>query len=900
MNSDERQTFPEGEQTVDPPPESVPEKIGRYRILGRIGAGGMGTVYKAEDPQLHRVVALKVPHFESPLHDRAVAVQRFLREARAAASIRHPHVCPIYDVGEQDGRPYVVMAYVEGRSLAEELHGGRRFDDPRRAAALVRQVAEGLTAVHAHDIVHRDLKPGNILIDQAGQAILTDFGLAYSANDGEHLTLEGALVGTPAYMSPEQVGGAGEAIGPRADLYSLGAVFYHMLTGQTPFTGPMLSILAQVRADSPPPPSRIRKDLDPELEAIVRKAMARRPDDRFTDARDLADALDHWLAAKPGADRVRRRRRWALAVLALCAVLLGFAVAYRSGLWRPAQEARNDTSIPDAPPPQAEDEEQRARQSRRVHVGYDVENRGAMVRMEPPFVVGVLADLSGQRTPPLPPLKDRRFVTIDGDNFSDVLETAAPRLVLTVPNRLSGEGLPLKVELSFRELTDFEPAVVAQQIPACKAMLATRQQLSSQPDPSNKEKITDLDRKLCSQICEVLHHPDFQRLEATWFGLLHLAGNNQPSPSLKVRVLNVHKKELMADRDKILWRKAYEECYGILGGQPFGLLVGDFEFDAEAEDVRLLRAFAEVAAQSQTPFVAGASLNLARLSLTPDLAAITAAPEYAAWQSFRSSENARYIGLTVPRVLARLPHQPWGEATPFEAFNELADGQDHNRFLWMNAAWTFAARVSEAYAQYGWPAQIRGELGGGAVESLPVYSFPTDQGEKGSPCSTEIVLSDRRASELSNLGFLPLLQCKDREGTVFFGTNSCYKPKSTVDPNGDAESSARLDVLLCAARFSQCLKVMARDKIGSFMEVKDCERWLNKWINDYVVANPEVVGVETKARKPLQDALVRIREVQGKQGWYELVVLLQPRYQLGAYKTPVSIVTEIPQRITPN
>jgi type VI secretion system protein ImpC len=543
-------------------------------------------------------------------------------------------------------------------------------------------------------------------------------------------------------------------------------------------------------------------------------------------------------------------------------------------------------------------DERRTPPGRRVYLEYDVETSDPGT-VEPPFVVGVLADLSGQRTPPLPPLKDRRFVPIYWDNFTDVLKRAAPRLVMTVPNRLSGEGLPLKVELSFREFTDFEPAAVAEQIPACKAMLATRQQLLSQPDLSSKEKITDLDRKLSAQIREVLHHPDFQRLEATWFGLSYLVGSNRIGGSLKVRVLNVQKKELMADQDKVLLRKAYEEEYYSVGGQPFGLLVGDFELDAQAEDVRLLRALAEVAAQAQTPFVAGASLDLARLSLTPDLSAIAVAPESAAWRSFRSSENARYIGLTVPRVLARLPHQPWGEATPFEAFDELADGQDHNRFLWMNAAWTFAARVTDAYAQYGWPAQIRGELGGGAVENLPVYGFPTDQGEKGSPCSTEIVLSERRASELSNLGFLPLLQCRDREGTVFFGTHSCYQPKSTVDPNGDAEYTARLDILLCAARFSQCLKVIACMWIRNSWELKDCERGLNKWIGKYVVANPDSVDERTKARKPLQDACVEIREVQGKQGWYELVVRLQPHYQLGAYKTPVSIVTEIP-RIAPN
>ena len=219
-----------------PTTAGAPGQIGRYRILGPIGAGGMGMVYKAEDPQLNRVVAVKVPRFDAPAQDRAQAVQRFLREARAAARIRHPHVCPIYDVGEQDGWPFVVMAYVEGPSLADRLRAGR-FEDARAATALAVQAAEALTAVHNHGIVHRDLKPGNILLDADGRAILTDFGLAFPAEGDERVTAAGVVVGTPAYMAPEQASGENGRVGPAADIYSLGVVLYQMLTGRLPYEG---------------------------------------------------------------------------------------------------------------------------------------------------------------------------------------------------------------------------------------------------------------------------------------------------------------------------------------------------------------------------------------------------------------------------------------------------------------------------------------------------------------------------------------------------------------------------------------------------------------------------------------------------------------------------------------
>jgi type VI secretion system protein ImpC len=436
------------------------------------------------------------------------------------------------------------------------------------------------------------------------------------------------------------------------------------------------------------------------------------------------------------------------------------------------------------------------------------------------------------------------------------------------------------------------------------------QVVSNDVEANIKHWIAEIDKSLSAQLNEVMHHPDFQKLEATWRGLHYLVHQTETGEALKIRVLNVNKKDLFKDLEKAaefdqsaLFKKIYEEEYGQLGGKPYGMLVGNYEFGRNAEDMSLLTMISQVAAQAHAPFVAAASpkmFNLDRydeLSRPRDLAKIFESVEYAAWKSFRQSEDSRYVALTLPRVLARLPYGENFKRVYDFNFEESVDGQDHDKYLWMNAAWAYAARVTDAVAKYGWMARTRGVEGGGKVEGLPVHTFPTDDGDVAMKCPTEIAISDRREFELSNLGFLPLLHNKDSDYAVFMGAQSCQKPKQYFDPaaNANAELSSKFNLLMCTSRFAHYLKVMARDKIGSFMEVADCERWLNNWIMNYCV-DPNGASDETKAKRPLADARVDVRAVEGKPGWYEAVAYLRPHYQLEALTTSMRLVAEVPKR----
>jgi type VI secretion system protein ImpC len=437
------------------------------------------------------------------------------------------------------------------------------------------------------------------------------------------------------------------------------------------------------------------------------------------------------------------------------------------------------------------------------------------------------------------------------------------------------------------------------------------QVVSKDVETNVKYWIGEIDKKLSAQLNEVMHQPDFQRLEAAWRGLHYLVHQSETGETLKIRVLNVSKRDLFKDLEKAvefdqssLFKQVYEEEYGVLGGHPFGMLVGDYEFGRNPEDISLLKMISHVAAQAHAPFVSAAAPKLfnfdrfTELQTPRDLTKIFDSVEYASWKSFRESEDSRYVGLTLPHVLGRLPYGRDFKAVSEFNFEEFVNGKDHDKYLWMNAAWAYAARITDAFAQHGWMAASRGVEGGGKVEGLPVHTFPTDDGDVAMKCPTEIAITDRREFELSNLGFLPLLHSKNRDFAVFMGAQSCQKPQTYFEPdaNANAELSAKFNLIMCVSRFAHYLKVMARDKIGSFMEVKDCEAWLNKWIKNFVIANPENAGPETRAKKPLQDARVEVREVKGKPGWYEAVAFLRPHYQLETLSTSMRLVAEVPKQ----
>jgi type VI secretion system protein ImpC len=437
------------------------------------------------------------------------------------------------------------------------------------------------------------------------------------------------------------------------------------------------------------------------------------------------------------------------------------------------------------------------------------------------------------------------------------------------------------------------------------------QVVSKDVETNIKYWIGEIDKKLSSQLNEVMHAPDFQKLEGTWRGLHYMVHQSETGENLKLRVMNVRKQELFKDLEKAvefdqstLFKKVYEEEYGQLGGHPYGMLMGDYEFGRGAEDVQLLKMLSNVAAAAHAPFISNTApkmFNFERmteLANPRDLAKVFESVEYAPWKSFRESEDSRYVGLCMPKVLARLPYgQDFKKCQEFN-FEEMVDGKEHDKYSWMGAAWAYGARITDAYSKDGWFARSRGVEGGGKVEGLPVHTFPTDDGDVAMKCPTEIAITDRREFELSNLGFLPLIHAKGRDFAVFMGTQSAQKAKTYFDPvaNANAELSTKLNYLMCVSRFAHYLKVMARDKIGSFMEVKDCERWLNNWIMNFVVSNPQSAGEKTKAEKPLSEAKVEVREVKGKPGWYEAVAWLRPHFQLEALSTSMRLVAEVPKK----
>lgn len=425
-----------------------------------------------------------------------------------------------------------------------------------------------------------------------------------------------------------------------------------------------------------------------------------------------------------------------------------------------------------------------------------------------------------------------------------------------------------------------------------------------------KDWIAAIDVKLSAQVNEIMHHPDFQKLEGSWRGLHYLVHQSETGPNLKIRVLNATKQQLIDDFETApefdqsgIWKKIYESEYGQLGGKPYGMIVGDFEFGIHPQDDVLLRGMAQVCACAFAPFIAAASPKMfnprwedfSKINEPRDLSMIFETDEYVKWRSFRERDDSRFVALTLPRVLARLPYG--ANTKPVKAFNfeEAVDGKDHSKYLWMSAAWAYAARVTDAFAQDGWFMRTRGVEGGGIVKGLPVH-IVDDGGGKTMKCPTEVPIPDRREMELSNLGFLPLLHYRDTDNAVFIGAQSCQKPaKYNKDSaNANAQLSTKINYMLCVSRFAHFLKVMGRDKLGSFAELDSFKLWLNNWISNYVHPSPQFATPEGLAEKPLAAARVDVEPVPGKPGWYNAVAYLRPHFQLEGFDTSMRLVAEMP------
>src|SRR5437870_172002 len=379
-------------------------------------------------------------------------------------------------------------------------------------------------------------------------------------------------------------------------------------------------------------------------------------------------------------------------------------------------------------------------------------------------------------------------------------------------------------------------------------------------------RIAQIDHLLSIQLNEILHHPAFQKLEGSWRGLKYMLDQSETSDKLKIKVLNVSKKELLRDLQRApefdqsaLFKKVYEEEYGVFGGAPFGALIGDYEFGRGGEDVELLEKVSNVAAAAHAPFLSAASPDMLNMdSFTSidaprDMAKIFDSTEFAKWKSFRQSEDSRYVGLCLPHILMRLPYGKDNKTVDTFNYEEGVDGTDHNKYLWGNAAYALGARLTSAFAMYGWCASIRGVEGGGLVEGLPTHNFTTDEGDVALKCPTEAPITDRREKELADLGFIPLVHCKGTDYAAFFSVQSAQKPKlyDKDAATANARLSAQLPYIFAISRFAHYMKAMMRDKIGSFMSRKDCEYFLNQWVNQYVAVGD--VGAVIKAQKPLSE-----------------------------------------------
>ena len=475
-----------------------------------------------------------------------------------------------------------------------------------------------------------------------------------------------------------------------------------------------------------------------------------------------------------------------------------------------------------------------------------------------------------------------------------------------------GDDLASLLQKEFRPKSDeARSAVEAAVQTLAQQALSQTQLIGKDVVKSIEEMIAAIDRKLSDQVNQILHHEDFQKLEGAWRGLHYMVSNTETDEQLKIRVMSISKADLGktlkrykgANWDQSpLFKKLYEEEFGQFGGEPFGCLVGDYHFDQSAQDVELLAEMAKISAAAMAPFITGASPTLMHmdswqeLANPRDLSKIFTTPEYAAWRSLRESDDAKYLGLAMPRFLSRLPYG--AKSNPVEEFNfeEDTGAADSSKYTWANAAYAMATNINRSFKEYGWCSRIRGIESGGAVENLPTHSFPTDDGGVDMKCPTEVAIADRREAELAKAGFMPLIHRKNSDFAAFIGAQSLQKPTEYDDPDATANANlaARLPYLFSTARFAHYLKCIVRDKVGSFKGRDEMASWLTNWVTQYVDGDPINSSEDTKARKPLAAAEVVVEEDPANPGFYNSKFFLRPHYQLEGLTVSLRLVSKLP------
>ena len=442
-----------------------------------------------------------------------------------------------------------------------------------------------------------------------------------------------------------------------------------------------------------------------------------------------------------------------------------------------------------------------------------------------------------------------------------------------------------------------------------KQVLQGQMTVSPDLESTINKRIAQIDKLLSDQLDEILHHPKYQKLEATWRGIRYLIEQSETGVNLKIKVFNATKREILRDLQRVpefdqsqMFKKVYEEEFGVFGGQPFAAMLGDYEFGKDPEDIEFLERMSQVAAAAHAPFISAASpelLNLesfTQLDQPRDLAKIFDTTEYARWKGFRLSEDSRYVCLTLPHTLMRVPYGRHTKQIDTFSYEEGVSGVDHSKYLWGNAAYALGARISGAFSRYGWCAAIRGVEGGGLVEGLPTHVFRTEKGDIQAKCPTETIITDRREKELGDLGLAPLVHCKGTDYAAFFSVQTCQKPHlyDKEQANANARLSAQLPYMLAVSRFAHYLKAMMRDKIGSFTSRKSVEIFLNNWITNYVTQD-DTASHAVKAQYPLREARVEVVDVPGKPGVFKAVAFLRPHFQLDELSVSLRLVAELPK-----